>query len=91
VHSGEGGLLGPVTPNPSSSVFHVSMDLPGAMDVRLEVFDTAGRRVALLADGLLPSGEHEFLWDASELSSGCYLVRLSGAGLSEAGRCVLLR
>ena len=91
VGSAGGGLLRPVTPNPSSSVFHVSMDLPQAMDARLEVFDTAGRRVGSLADGLLTVGEHEFTWDAAGLSSGCYLVRLSGAGVTETRRCVLLR
>jgi len=72
-------------------VFHVSVDLPQAMDVRLEVYDTAGRRVGLLADDLLPSGEHELTWDASGLSSGCYLVRLSVVGVCETRRCVLLR
>ena len=81
----------PVTPNPSASIFHVRVDLPQAMDVRLEVFDTAGRRVGLLADDLLPAGEREFSWDASGLSSGCYLVRLSGAGVCQTRRCVLLR
>ncbi len=85
-----GGFLRPVAPNPSSSVFHVSVDLPEAIDIRLEVYDTAGRRVGLLADGLLAAGEHEFSWDASELSSGCYLVRLRGAGVCEARRCVLV-
>ena len=91
VSPGGSGLLRPVTPNPSSSVFHVSVDLPEAMDVRLEVYDTAGRRVGLLADDLLPSGEHELTWDASGLSSGCYLVRLSVVGVCETRRCVLLR
>ena len=91
VSPGGSGLLRPVTPNPSSSMFHVSLDLPEAMNVRLEVFDTAGRRVGLLADGLLGAGEQSFSWDASGLSSGCYLVRLSGAGVCETRRCVLLR
>ena len=91
VSPGGSGLLRPVTPNPSSSMFHVSLDLPEAMDVRLEVYDTAGRRVGLLADGLLGAGEQSFSWDASGLSSGCYLARLSGAGVCETRRCVLLR
>jgi hypothetical protein len=86
-----GDILRPVTPNPSSSIFHFRVDLPEAMDVRLEVYDTAGRRVGLLADGLLGAGEQSFSWDASGLSSGCYLVRLSGAGVCETRRCVLLR
>ena len=88
---GGSALLGPVAPNPSSSVFQVRVDLPEAMEVRLDVFDTSGRRVELLVDGLLQSGAHEFSWDASGLSSGCYLVRLSGAGISATQRCVLIR
>ena len=88
---GGSALLGPVAPNPSSSVFQVRVDLPEAMEVRLDVFDTSGRRVELLVDGLLQSGAHEFSWDASGLPSGCYLVRLSGIGASETVRCVLIR
>ena len=50
-------------------------------DVRLEVFDVAGRRVATLADGARGTGEHEVAWGGATSTgsprSGVYFARLS--------------
>jgi serine protease AprX len=35
-----------------------------------------GRKVAVLADGVLAAGQHEVQFDASHLASGTYLYRL---------------
>jgi len=49
-------------------------------DVRLEVFDIAGRRVATLLDGVRGAGEHEVAWDgearAGAVQRGVYFARL---------------
>jgi hypothetical protein len=48
--------------------------------VRLEVFDVAGRRVAMLIDGARGAGEHEIAWDGGEdggtARPGLYFARL---------------
>jgi len=42
------------------------------------VFNTLGQRVAVLVDGAqLSSGSHQVAFDATGLSSGIYLYRLS--------------
>ena len=50
-------------------------------DVRLEVFDVAGRRVATLVDGARGAGEHEVAWGGATSTgnprSGVYFARLS--------------
>src|SRR5262249_40738233 len=49
-------------------------------EVRLEVFDVAGRRVATLFDGMRGAGEHEVAWDgetrAGTVQRGVYFARL---------------
>lgn len=70
-------VAGPNPFNPSTRLAYV---LPESGPVRLAVFDAAGRRVRLLADGWMPAGEHQVRFDAGTLPSGTYFVRLDAAG-----------
>jgi hypothetical protein len=54
----------------------VHFELPRAGDVRLDVFDTVGRRVTRLASAYHEAGDHRLEWDAARQPSGIYLVRL---------------
>ncbi|MEZ5066047.1 MAG: T9SS type A sorting domain-containing protein [bacterium] len=72
-------------PNPFRSSTTFSFDLSTADRIRLDVFDAAGRRVALLHDARIEAGRHRYLWngavDPSPLPPGVYFVRLrSSAG-----------
>lgn len=64
-------------PNPFNPATAISYQLPTASDVRLEVFDMIGRRVAVLIDGPVQAGRHTVQFDASSLSSGVYIYRLT--------------
>jgi hypothetical protein len=72
-------------PNPFNPGTMIRYDLPVASEVRLEVFDLLGRKVATLENGLVQSGTHEVYFNASGLSSGIYIYRL------HAGQQVLTR
>ena len=63
-------------PNPFNPETTVRYDLPTPSAVRLEVYDTAGRLVASLADEAHAAGRHERTWHAGEAASGLYFVRL---------------
>jgi len=64
-------------PNPFNPTTTVRYHLPATSVVHLEVFDSAGRRVKTLLQGERRSaGEHELVFDATELSSGVYILRL---------------
>lgn len=62
--------------------------LPEPAEVRLAVFDVAGRRVAEVASGVRAAGEHRASWDGGGLSAGVYFLRLTAGGAS---RSVVLR
>ena len=92
----EGRLaLRAVYPNPSSGETHVTFSLPAAQDVRLEVFDALGRRVATLAEGAFPAGDHRATWGGrgggTRAGSGLYLVRLTAPGGVETRTVVRVR
>lgn len=80
-----------VFPNPVAgrATVRFTTDAPG--EVRLEAFDTLGRRVATLADGLVGAGAHEAAFDASGLPAGVYVLRLSGAGRVASARVTVAR
>lgn len=83
-------------PNPFNPSTEIRFTLDNdAAHVRLEVFDTAGRRVKTLYDGTLPAGDHGIRWDARDRSgrsvgSGLYLARLEVDGVTATRKMALL-
>ena len=63
-------------PNPFNPGTSIRYALPEAAEVRLEVFNLLGQRVALLQNGLQTAGFHTAAFDASRLASGVYVYRL---------------
>lgn len=78
-------------PNPFQSATTIRYALPDAAEVKLEVFDTLGRRVHVLENGLKPAGWHEAMFDATSLSNGTYFYRLTAGSFSDTKSMVLLR
>ncbi len=85
-----------LAPNPFNPRTRVRWRLAEPGRARVEVFDLRGRRVALLADEVLPAGPHEVTWDGlgdagGTLPSGTYFVRLRAGGREQVRRAMLLR
>ena len=60
-------------------------------DVRLEVFDILGRKVATLANGSYPAGTYTFAFNGTNLASGVYLYRLTAGSYSAVRKMLLIR
>jgi photosystem II stability/assembly factor-like uncharacterized protein len=63
-------------PNPFNPVTNIKFSLPTTQYTILKVFDISGREVETLIDEVLQTGSYEFMFDASELSSGIYFYQL---------------
>ena len=78
-------------PNPFRASTQVRFSLPQRSDVKLAVFDVAGREVASLANGAWNAGSHAVSWSGATSSGGAarggvYFVRLAvGASGNQAG------
>ncbi len=66
-------------PNPFNPNTKIEYQIPRTEKVRIEVFDLLGRRLAVLVDGIISAGEHNINFNASGLSSGVYIYRLSSS------------
>jgi len=64
-------------PNPCNSSTIISFALPQESDVELNIYDLKGRFIEEIFRGELVSGSHNFAWNAENISSGIYFLRLS--------------
>ncbi|MDT8323075.1 MAG: M20/M25/M40 family metallo-hydrolase [Bacteroidota bacterium] len=67
------------SPHPFSGIATVRFTLPHAQHVRIELFDMVGRLVKTVADIEGRSGAQQVLFDASSLSPGSYVLRMTTA------------
>jgi hypothetical protein len=63
-------------PNPFNGSTRIRYDLDRQSKVQLQIFDLQGRLVTTLLDDISKPGQHEIHWNADNLSSGTYFVRL---------------
>ena len=84
-------------PNPlvEGTTIRYDVPAPGA-DIRLEIFDVAGRRVRTLADGRQTAGRVEVVWDrrderGSRVASGVYCCRLVAPGFEGTRKMIVVK
>ena len=66
-------------PNPFNPGTIITFRVPAPGHVRLEVYDIIGRRISLLLDDEVAAGEHQVAFDATGLSSGIYIYRITSS------------
>src|SRR5439155_21712562 len=82
-------------PNPARGVVRLSYSLARGAAVRVELFDTAGRRLRTLLDApLVLAGQHALTWDGRDArgrraAPGVYLLRLASGAKTANARVVL--
>lgn len=78
-------------PNPFNPTTLIKYELPVESDVRLELFDALGRKVATLVEARQSAGVHFYALDASRLSSGMYFCLFRAGGFSATRKLLLMR
>lgn len=78
-------------PNPFNPVTQIRFELPESSDVRLDVFNIQGQRVATVVNETRSAGTHTVSFDASTLASGVYLYRLQAGSQVFTKKMTLLK
>lgn len=78
-------------PNPFNPETTIRYSLERDANVRLVIYDILGKEVRTLTDGYKPAGVHEYRFNASELSSGMYIYRLTAGSQSAARKMMLIK
>jgi hypothetical protein len=78
-------------PNPFNPTTTIPFTLDRPADVRITIYDAAGREVATIGSRAYQQGRHSETFDASSLASGTYFVRLSVDGQSIARAITLMK
>lgn len=69
-------------PNPFNPETKIKFEIPEASKVNLSVYDLLGQKVTEIISGNMESGIHEVSFNASKLSSGVYIYKLTAGEFS---------
>jgi len=83
-------------PNPFNPSTRIEFGLAAPAQVRLRIYDAAGRLVRELANEIVPAGRHVVDWDGRNAigvaaASGIYFYRLEAGSFTETRKMVLLK
>lgn len=91
INAPEHVTLSPLYPNPFNPMTTIQFSVPKKQHVVVHVYDVSGRFVKTLRDGMCEAGRHELSFEASDLSSGTYFIRLQTANAIHIQKCILLK
>ena len=78
-------------PNPFNSSTTIEYNLPVYSDVRIDIFDSLGRKIQTIDAGCPGAGRHSLIWDAGGLSSGLYIYKILAGGYSESNKMLMIK
>ncbi|OGU78537.1 MAG: hypothetical protein A2499_08060 [Stygiobacter sp. RIFOXYC12_FULL_38_8] len=79
------------SPNPFNPTTEIKFALPKNSNVELSIYNLLGEIVQRLANGMMNAGEHKVMFDASNLSSGVYIYKLTTDNYFSTRKMVLLK
>ena len=87
---GEFGLSA-AYPNPFNPSTSVTLHVPSADYVSVKVYNLVGQVVGVLADGMMDANTYTLTWNASDMSSGVYLVRAESGSSVDIQKVLLVK
>ena len=78
-------------PNPFNPETTISYGLPEASEVIITIFGSNGRKIIDLFEGKKEKGIHALRWNAIDVPSGVYFIRMRAGRISRMRKCILMK
>ena len=78
-------------PNPFNPITKISYSLDKTSDIKLSLYDVRGVFVDNLVNKRIGAGNHDFMLDASQLSSGVYFYTMTVGNVSQTRKLILMK
>jgi len=78
-------------PNPFVAFTKIRYDLPQADYVKIKIFDSIGRELAVLTNGYIEAGEHFVLFNGNLYPSGVYIYQIETSSFRQAKKMALVK
>ncbi len=80
-----------IYPNPFNSIARIQFSVDVATETSLTVYDLAGRKIATLYNGVPDAGSYQVTWNATDMPSGVYFVRLQSANQFKSAKVAVVK
>ncbi len=80
-----------VFPNPFNSQTNICYEVPNPTDIIISIYDLSGRQIDSKSLTAEWSGKHSYYWNASNVNTGVYIVRLATKDLYRTRKVVVLK
>lgn len=78
-------------PNPFNTTIRIAYSIITPHKVKLSIYDLQGKEIVVLVNRKESPGIHQVMFDASQYSSGVYILLLKTAGKVDAKKIILLK
>jgi hypothetical protein len=78
-------------PNPFNPSTNLKFSIPSTGFVNLSIYNLVGEKVGEIVNEILPGGEYDMTFNASNLSSGIYIAKLSADNYNQSIKMTLLK
>jgi hypothetical protein len=80
-----------IYPNPFNPITSIIYGLPEHVNVQILVYDLSGKQVETLINEFQTPGYHSVNWNADNLPSGVYLIRMDSGDFTQTQKVVLVK
>ena len=80
-----------IYPNPFNPITNISYGLPEYTNVQIIVYNLSGKQVETLISEFKTPGYHSVNWNADNLPSGVYLIRMDSGDFTQTQKVVLVK
>ena len=84
-------ILESVYPNPFNSITKIDFELPENEKLILSIFDIKGNKITELINGKISKGKHSIKWNANNIPTGLYFLKIETEKFSQTHKLTLLK